>query len=65
MTVIFHSDDEEARNGFKATWKAVETGMSFGVTYLLWSNRYWHIHYTIYKLTNHQDIDKIDKRPPP
>ena len=47
MVVIFHSDDSEARNGFKATWKAVETGMSFGVTYLLWSDRYWGIHYII------------------
>ena len=36
MTVIFRSDGEEARNGFKATWKAVEAGMPvttyFGLT---------------------------------
>ena len=32
MVVIFHSDSIEARNGFKATWKAVETsGMSYVV----------------------------------
>ena len=38
MKVIFRSDDSEARSGFKATWKAVETpssGMLFGLTYLL------------------------------
>ena len=47
MTVIFHSDDIEAdNNGFKATWNT--TGMSFGVTYLLWSDpRDWGIHYII------------------
>ena len=56
MTVIFHSDDSEVRNGFKATWKAVETsgsGMLFGLTYLLWSDRYWGLHYI-----TQQDIDK-------
>ena len=39
MTVIFRSDYSEARNGFKATWKAVQPGMLFGVTYLLWSDQ--------------------------
>ena len=47
MTVIFHSDEEEVRNGFKATWQAVETGN------VVWSDRYWGLHYT-----THQDIDK-------
>ena len=47
MTVIFHSDDSKALIGFKATWKAVETGMLFGLKYLLWSDIYWGIHYII------------------
>ena len=54
MTVIFRSDEiDDHNNGFKATWKAVQPGMLFGVTYLLWSDRYWGLHYT-----THQDIDK-------
>ena len=36
MVVIFHSDDYETHNnGFKATWKAGEPGMSFGHVILL------------------------------
>ena len=32
MTVIFHSDRSVTKDGFKATWKAVETsGMLFGL----------------------------------
>ena len=36
MVVIFRSDDHEGHNnGFKATWKAGEPGMSFGHVILL------------------------------
>ena len=35
MMVTFHSDDEEVRNGFNATWKTVESSgsdMLFGLS---------------------------------
>ena len=42
MTVIFHSDGSEVRNGFKATWKAVETSVvetsGSGMSYVVWVN---------------------------
>ena len=51
MTVVFSTDGSVVGSGFKATWKAVEppsSCMLFGLTYLLWSDRYWGIHYYDY-----------------
>ena len=48
MTVVFHSDQSVNRNGFKATWEAVETSGTFFILMFI-------LKYNI-QPTNHVDI---------
>ena len=38
MTVLFHSDQSVTHNGFKATWKALETSGMLLCILILWSD---------------------------